>query len=138
MAEWTPPHNRPPDSAGGCLPLRLLRFVRGDGFVRDWQELRLTDDDLAALESLIMAAPRQAPIVPGTGGLRKLRFVPPRWKIGKSGALRVCYAYFEGFGLVYIFSAYAKTAKRNLSSDEKVHIGRLIRETESYLRKGAL
>ena len=48
----------------------------------------LDDDDLQELESLILVNPQGGDVVRGSGGLRKLRFSPSRWRRGKRGALR--------------------------------------------------
>jgi hypothetical protein len=75
-------------------PTDLLHFIELDEFSDDWNSLRLDDDDLLALQVLIMLGPERAAVIEGTGGLRKLRFSPLRWNTGKSGALRVCFAWF--------------------------------------------
>ncbi len=72
MMEWNV--NHPP----GITPEDLLTFVYLDEFADDWKQLHPNDTDeesLWALEVAIMMAPSKAPVVPGTGGLRKLRFV---------------------------------------------------------------
>jgi hypothetical protein len=74
------------------------RFVRFPAFVRDWDRLGLGDAALRALELDILRDPDRAPVIRGTGGLRKLRFTEPRSGRGKRGAYRVCYALFPEFG----------------------------------------
>ncbi|MBL9123799.1 MAG: hypothetical protein JNG90_09215 [Planctomycetaceae bacterium] len=69
---------------------RFVRFVELDEFGDDWQELGLDlEHDLWDLQSQIMKSP-VAPVMRGTGGLRKLRFAPAGESIGKRGAIRVC------------------------------------------------
>src|SRR5687768_15932561 len=76
-------------------PEQFLLFVELDEFSDDWDGLGLDpDDDMWELCTQIMHSPTAAPVSQGTGGLRKLRFVPSSWSSGKSGAIRVCYAYF--------------------------------------------
>jgi hypothetical protein len=48
-----------------------MRFIQLDGFTSDWRDLKLGDDDLRRLENAILARPEGAPVIPGTGGLRK-------------------------------------------------------------------
>lgn len=86
----------------------------------------MTDDDLQALEFQILDGPAVAPVVRGTGGLRKTRFAPSKWKQGKSGAIRVGYVYFQDFGIVLLLLAYAKSAKDDLTPDDKKTIRTLI------------
>ncbi len=117
-------------------PKGWLNFVQLDPFARAWKRLGLDDDDLRALEIAIMANPTDAPVIRGTGGLRKLRFSPGDWQVGKSGAMRVCYAYFREFGLVALVAAYGKGRKDNLTDQEGNVIRELLREIEEYLARG--
>ncbi len=55
-----------------------LRFVHGDSFEKKWSKLKLTDDDLRALEIGIMLGPKRPPVIRGTRGMRKLRSVRVR------------------------------------------------------------
>jgi hypothetical protein len=116
----------------------LLHFVEADGFWEDWTALGLNDEDLHALQILIMAGAKSAPVIPGTGGVRKLRFSSERWNVGKSGAVRVCFGYFPEFGIVYLIVAYSKSESDNLSPEGKKMCRRLMKEIEAYLenRKG--
>jgi hypothetical protein len=76
-----------------------LSFIQLAGFAANWARLRLSDDDLRSLEDAILAAPEAPPVMRGTGGLRKIRFSSGRSQRGKSGGLRVFYAFFPEFGL---------------------------------------
>ena len=75
-----------------------------------------------------MLSPKGAPVVQGTGGLRKLRFSPARWRQGKRGALRVCYAYFEDLKIVLLALVYPKNEKDDLSAAEREAIRTLLVE----------
>jgi hypothetical protein len=115
-------------------PEELLHFVELRAFTDAWDNfLGLSDDDLLALQVLIMKQPKAAPIVKGTGGLRKVRFA--RDGSGKRGGIRVCYVYFEEFGVVLLVHAYAKNRKDDLSAAEKKSIQKLIQEVEVLLKK---
>ena len=116
-------------------PEDLLTFIELRGFRDDWKRLGLNDDDLSVLQFAIMAAPRDAPVVPVTDGLRKLRFAPARWGKGKRGAARVCYVYLEEFGIVLLVVAYAKNEQDDLSPDEKRIIRDMIRREKEALGK---
>lgn len=58
-------------------------------FQNKWEHFRLDDDDLRALQIMIMMRPKGPPIVPGTGGLRKIRFSRRDTNRGKSGSYRI-------------------------------------------------
>ena len=108
----------------------LLRFVELRPFTEGWQGLGLTDDDALALQIALMQRPKGFPVVQGTGGLRKIRFAPPSWRRGKSGAVRVGYAYLEQYGTVLLVIAYAKTEKDDLTQREKKAIRQLLLRVE--------
>jgi hypothetical protein len=104
-------------------PEDLLHFIETGAFTKAWSDLGLNDeDDLTALQLLIMCSPKAAPVVPGTGGLRKLRFAPAKWDSGTSGAARVCYVHFEEYGIVLLVYVYDKHQKDNLTEAEKKQI----------------
>src|SRR5262249_42054939 len=111
-------------------PAELLSFIEMRGFADDWRRLRLTDDDLSDLQQVILTRPRGAPVIAGTGGVRKLRFAPEHWAKGKSGAVRVCYVYFEKFGIVLLIIAYGKKETADLSPAQKQALRRLIERQE--------
>lgn len=90
--------------------------------------------DLYDLQRLIMFDAHKAPVVRGTGGLRKLRFAPAKWHKGKSGAVRVCYACFEELGVVVLVLAYAKSEAENFSEAEKRAIRQTLARIEDVLR----
>jgi hypothetical protein len=108
----------------------LPSFVELRPFTEGWRELGLTDDDAMALGKAIHQRPKGFPVVQGTGGLRKIRFAPPTWRKGKSGALRVGYAYLEQYGTVLLVIAYAKTEKDDLTPKEKKAIRQLLARVE--------
>lgn len=119
-------------------PEDLLNFVETRVFTREWKDLGLSDDDLFALQIMIMGDPKGSPLIAGTGGLRKRRFSPPRWWRGKRGALRVCYVYFEQYAIVLLVVVYAKGEKDSLSAREKRIIKHMIEEQEKELAKGPI
>ena len=101
-------------------------FVHLSMFVADWRHLRLTDDDLRALEKILINRPVAGDVMAGTGGLRKLRFAPPSRGGGKSGGLRVCYAVFPTLGLIILYAAYAKNEKANMSPADRNTCNRIL------------
>lgn len=117
-------------------PEDLLHFVETTTFTNAWEDLGLDDEnDLTALQLLIMCSPTAQPVVPGTGGLRKLRFVPPKATIGKRGGCRVCYVYFEEYWVVLLVHVYDKHAKDNLSEAEKRIVRDLIVRAKKVLER---
>jgi hypothetical protein len=117
-------------------PNDLLHFVELDEFAGDWARLGLdVEHDLWTLQLQIMADPQRAPVIPGTGGLRKLRFAPATWQRGKSGSIRVCYAHFQKYGIVLLVMAYAKGGKDSLTAREKHGIRTYLAKIEGWLKQ---
>lgn len=112
---------------GLMSPEDLVDFHKFPVFAKQWARLGLNETDLRALELLIMINPNRAPIMAGTGGLRKIRFVPPDWNTGKSGALRICYSYSEFDNAVLLVSAYAKREKATPTAAEKRQIKTMLK-----------
>jgi hypothetical protein len=90
-------------------------------FVSEWKRLGLPDEDLQALERQIMERPESGAVMPGTGGVRKLRFAPPSRHAGKSGATRVCYVVFVD-AVCYLFLIFPKNERANLSAEDKASL----------------
>jgi hypothetical protein len=110
-----------------------LSFVHLSGFQSDCQRLGLDDDAVSELEWQIMDRPDAGKIISGTGGLRKLRFAPRRWRRGKSGAMRVCYAYFIRADQVWFVAAYGKNEKENINAADKAAYRKLLAQIEKSL-----
>ena len=47
-------------------------FLHLDLFDDEWSDLGLGDDDLQEVQGQILESPERYPVVPGTGGLRKI------------------------------------------------------------------
>jgi hypothetical protein len=97
-------------------------FIQPLSFAGDWRRLGLTDEDLQALENEIMTRPDAGAVMRGTGGLRKMRFAPPSWRVGKRGAARVCYVAFVSLSKVYLLTVFPKNEKANLTPAERTHM----------------
>jgi len=96
-----------------------LTFVQLRTYVADLSRLGLTDDDQRAIEAALLDRPTIGVVMPGTGGLRKMRYAPLRSGGGKSGGIRICYAFFEIDDHIYLVTAFAKNEQANLSATQK-------------------
>lgn len=122
--------------AGELKPEDLLSFIHFNRFTAEWKRLGLTDQDLRVLEVMIMASPTMAPVMKGTGGLRKLRFAPPRSNKGKSGGYRIGYTYIESLSIVGLIVVFAKNTKANLSQAEARIVRKLLVAFEKEAEEG--
>ena len=82
------------------------------------------EDERRELIDFLAVNPAAGDEIPGTGGVRKLRF--GALGRGKRGGARVIY-YFGGTEIpVYALLAYAKSAKTNLTPAEKRKVSALV------------
>lgn len=68
------------------------------------------------LKSELKKNPEKGDLIPGSGGLRKVRMVIEN--TGKRGGARVIYLYLSIKGRIYLITAYRKTGKENLTRDD--------------------
>lgn len=82
----------------------------------------LDDDEYAALEWALTLHPEAGAVVPGSGGVRKLR-----WSTkgrGKRGGLRVIYYLKNSAGEIWLLTIYDKAEVENIPA----HILKALRE----------
>lgn len=73
---------------------------------------------LAIIEEII-EDPAAGSVIPGTGGLRKLRIPDGARGKGKRGGYRVIYLDLPDVGRTHLIALYDKNEKGDISSDEK-------------------
>jgi hypothetical protein len=118
--EQEPPRS-PAGPPRGCVvllqPLRESRILiatkQFDAKIKDL----LTADELAELEFALASDPAAHPIIPRTGGVRKMRW--SRSGSGKRGGIRVIYYYSAYHGVALMMAAYAKNVQEDLTDDQK-------------------
>lgn len=111
-----------------------LTFMYSPAFVREWNRHRLADSDLQALEKEIEKSPDSAPVLKGSGGLRKMRFAPPSMHAGKSGSMRVGFAYFRVKSAIYVVAIFAKNEAANFTRAELAAIAAQLKVAERNFR----
>ena len=108
------------------------RFVESRGFSADRERLErkgeLAQDDLLALEQDILADPSVGDVVPGTGGLRKVRLGQRSVGRGKRGGVRVYYCDLPMRGTTHLLAIFGKREKSDLSQEERKSISALVRK----------
>ena len=82
----------------------------------------LTDDQYAELQAALVESPERGALVPGSGGVRNLRWSQPGR--GKRGGVRVIYYARTHEGLIWMLTIYAK----NEEQDIPAHVLRKIKE----------
>ena len=94
----------------------------------------LVEQERARLIAAIGLYPERGEIIPGTGGVRKLRWALPGR--GKSGGARVIYYFYNESIPVFMLSIYAKNEKVNLTAAERNMLRSLTPELVDSYRKG--
>ena len=87
-------------------------------------------DGIEALAVYLIDHPDAGDVIPGSGGLRKLRWAA-KGK-GKRGGARVIYLYIVVAARIFLIRCYAKNRKTDLTADEK----KQLRQIAAHL-KGA-
>jgi len=80
----------------------------------------LDDDAFLGLQRALMLNPEAGALIPGTGGLRKLRFSDERRGKGKRGGLRVLYYWWDAGLQFWLFTIYDKDETSDLTKAQEV------------------
>ena len=95
-------------------------------------EALFSESEKAELISFLSWNPLAGDIIPGTGGVRKLRFAASGR--GKRGGARVIYYYLDDHTPLYALLAYPKNAKADLTGDEKRMAAQLVEAIKATRR----
>ncbi|NML60681.1 toxin [Massilia sp. RP-1-19] len=79
----------------------------------------LDDQAYRTLQTELMKHPEAGDVIPGTGGLRKLRFRDLGRGKGKRGGLRVIYYWRVAADQFWLFTLYDKDEAADLSADQR-------------------
>lgn len=92
----------------------MISFVETRLFTRLVQEY-LSDDEYSALQQALLQDPEAGAVVPGSGGVRKMR-----WGVagrGKRGGLRVIYFLRTRQGQIWMLTIYPKNVAENIPAN---------------------
>ena len=102
-----------------------MRFVETPVFTRALQG-HLDDERYRQLQIALILRPEQGLVIPGSGGLRKVRWAAPG--TGKRGGLRVIYYWAAREEAFYMLYVYAKSDQGDLTPTQARQLGRVVRE----------
>jgi hypothetical protein len=83
-----------------------VEFIETPVFTQQIRGL-LAEDDYAIVQSVLRANPKIGKLIPGGGGVRKMRWRLPKAGRGKRGGIRIVY-YCINSGSLLLLDAYAK------------------------------
>ena len=88
-----------------------MEFIEASAFTRHLYSY-LTEDEYLGLQGFLLKYPETGKIVPGSGGVRKLR-----WAMkdkGKSGGVRVIYYFKKREDEIWLLTIYSKSEVENI------------------------
>jgi hypothetical protein len=89
----------------------------------------MSDDEYSDVQWLLAINPEAVPVIPGGGGIRKLR-----WKAsgkGKRGGLRIIYYVYVRDQKIYLLYPYKKSEQEDITHDQ-------LKMLKEYVKKGVL
>lgn len=92
-----------------------MEIIETSVFTRQVANL-LSDDEYRLLQTALIQNPELGSIIPGGGGIRKVR-----WGIGgrgKRGGTRVIYFWAVQNGIIFMLTIYSKSEQDNLTPNQ--------------------
>lgn len=111
-------------------------FIEATEFT-EWVTEYLTDDQYAAMQQELLLDPEKGDVMPGCGGLRKLRVGDPKRGKGKRGGARAIYLDVPEAGIIFFLDIYGKDDKDDLSPSEKKALKALVEVYKREVSRGA-
>ena len=99
-------------------------FIETSIFTEEITEI-LPDENYRQLQSILMLRPEAGSLIPGSGGLRKIRWNLPG--SGKRGALRVIY-YWDPPDTIFMLFPYRKTDQEDLTANQLKLLRSVVKE----------
>jgi len=94
-----------------------MKVVRTKVFLRCLKKLGANKAEIEALEVEIVANPLAGEVIPGLGGIRKIRFA--MGGKGKRGGGRAIYFLLMADETILMLTAYSKAVQEDLSTAQK-------------------
>jgi hypothetical protein len=102
-----------------------MHFIETTVFTRRILEL-MSDDEYRALQIFLSAKPDAGDLIPGSGGLRKVR-----WRsgtTGKRGGVRLIYYWVVHRETILFLFAFRKNERSDLTPDQLRFLRRIVEE----------
>jgi len=121
-----------PNGPNGAYFVLLQTVVETRHFILRVRNL-LSEIERHELIDFIGSHPLKGDVVPGTGGLRKLRF--GRGARGTSGGVRVVYYYYDADHPIFLLEIFGKSEKADLTKAERNALAKVVTEIKAELRR---
>jgi mRNA-degrading endonuclease RelE of RelBE toxin-antitoxin system len=113
----------------------LVTVKEVDPFESTARGAGLTEDERADITLFLARHPTAGDVIPGTGGLRKVRF-GGKGK-GKRGGYRTIHYYYDDQNPVYLLAVYPKNQQIDLTPQQKVRLTALSAQFKAECRAKA-
>ena len=101
----------------------MTAIAETNAYVRKAKKL-LDEGDRRAIRDILKIDPFHGAVMPGSGGVRKMRYALPGR--GKSGGARVIHYYKTIADTVFLLDVYAKNQKEDLTKGEINDLKKLV------------
>ncbi|EHL32376.1 type II toxin-antitoxin system RelE/ParE family toxin [Legionella drancourtii] len=101
---------------------KMITIIEFAGFLSQVGN-SISPDERDEFITYIANNPEVGDIIPGTGGVRKVRWGSK--DKGKSGGVRVIYYFYNESAPIFLLTVYGKGEKENLSPEQKKQISAL-------------
>jgi hypothetical protein len=108
-------------------------LVETRAFTERVKEL-LDDETYRLFQNELVRDPTKGQVIPGCGGLRKIRVSNPKRDKGKRGGLRAIYLNLPEVARIVLVALYSKNEQEDLAEDEK----KMLRALAARLRQEAI
>ncbi len=102
-----------------------MQFIETSLFTSEMQKL-LSEEEYRAFQLALKLRPEQGVLIPGTSGLRKVRWSAKGH--GKRGGCRIIYFWDKNSEQIYLLYTYPKNRQLDLSSAQVKALSKLVRE----------
>jgi mRNA-degrading endonuclease RelE of RelBE toxin-antitoxin system len=102
-----------------------MLFIETSIFTRQVMDL-LPDEEYKRMQEVLLLRPEAGDLIPGSGGLRKLR-----WRLsgkGKRGGLRLIYYWDVPDESIFMLTIYKKSQKEDLTQNQLSTLRKLVEE----------
>jgi mRNA-degrading endonuclease RelE of RelBE toxin-antitoxin system len=115
---------------------KLITVAEVDPFAATARRAELAEDERQDITVFLANNPEAGDIIPGTGGLRKLRWAG-KGK-GKRGGYRVVYYFFDESVPVFLLAVYPKNQRIDLSPEQKKQLTKLAKDLKAAAKAARL
>ena len=112
-----------------------LSFVEALDFTKVIYEYFGSDTAFATFQEALLANPERGDVMPGCGGLRKMRWRDARRGKGSRGGLRIIYLHVADAKRILLLDVYDKDETDDLTRDEKRILASLAQSYREEVRR---